>query len=149
MRFVREVLRAIRSAVGDEFVVGIRLGASEMPGSIQEGELRQVIEALQDEGPIDYLMTTWGDYYRMFTVGAGMDLGAGYELPSAGQLTSAASVPSIVTGRFRTLEEVEQVLLSGAADMVSMVRAHIAEPDIVLKTREGRAHEIRPCIACN
>src|SRR3546814_10240659 len=45
--------------------------------------------------------------------------------------------------------EVEQVIKDGAADMVSMVRAHIADPDIVRKTREGRVDEIRPCIGCN
>jgi 2,4-dienoyl-CoA reductase-like NADH-dependent reductase (Old Yellow Enzyme family) len=149
LRFPREVLRAIRDEVGDDFVVGIRLGASEMPGSIQEPELRSVIQALEADGLIDYLMTTWGDYYRMFTMGAGPELPAGYELPSAGQLTAAATVPSIVNGRFRTLAEAEQVLADGVADMVSLVRALIADPDVVRKTREGRVHEIRPCIACN
>src|SRR5207302_5120841 len=74
---------------------------------------------------------------------------AGYQLPSTRQLTAAASVPSIVTGRFRTLEEAERVLADGVGDLVSMVRALIADPDIVRKTREGREQEIRPCIACN
>jgi 2,4-dienoyl-CoA reductase-like NADH-dependent reductase (Old Yellow Enzyme family) len=149
LRFSREVLTAIRAEVGDDLVVGIRLGASEMPGSIQEPELRSVIQMLEADGLIDYLMTTWGDYYRMFTMGAGPELPAGYELPSAGQLTEAATVPSIVNGRFRTLAEAEQVLADGVADMVSLVRALIADPDVVRKTREGRAAEIRPCIACN
>jgi NADPH-dependent 2,4-dienoyl-CoA reductase/sulfur reductase-like enzyme len=59
------------------------------------------------------------------------------------------SVPTIVTGRFRTLEEVEAVLREGTADFVSMVRAQIADPELVLKTREGRIDDVRPCIACN
>jgi thioredoxin reductase len=58
-------------------------------------------------------------------------------------------VPRLVTGRFRTLEEAEQVLREGAADIVSMVRAHIADPFIVAKTRAGLADRVRPCIACN
>ena len=58
-------------------------------------------------------------------------------------------LPRIVAGRFRTLEEVEQVLREGVADMVSMVRAQIADPNLVRKTREGRVEEVRPCIACN
>ncbi len=149
MRVLRDILRGIRGAVGDEFVVGVRIGASEMPGSIQEAELQVVIETLQGEGLIDYLMTTFGDYYRNYSICAGGDLPAGYELPSSSQLTAVASVPSIVAGRFRTLEEAERVIADGVADMVSMVRAHIADPDVVRKTREGRAHEIRPCIACN
>jgi NADPH-dependent 2,4-dienoyl-CoA reductase/sulfur reductase-like enzyme len=79
-----------------------------------------------------------------------MDRPAGYMLPSSGQVTDAVTgVPRIVTGRFRTLEEVEQVLRSRQADLVSMVRAHIADPDLVRKTREGRGGEVRPCIGCN
>jgi hypothetical protein len=58
-------------------------------------------------------------------------------------------VPRIVTGRFRTLEEAEQVLRDGVADLISMVRAQIADPDLVRKTRAGRADDVRPCIACN
>ncbi len=149
MRFIQEVLRAIRASAGIDFVVGIRTGASEMPGSIQEAELQVVIEALQREGLIDYLMTTFGDFYRPVMITAGMEAPTGYQLPSTSQLTAVASVPSIVAGRFRTLEEAERVIADGVADMVSMVRAHIADPDVVRKTREGRAHEIRPCIACN
>lgn len=149
MRFVREILTAIREAVGDEFVVGIRLGASEIPGNVNEPELRTVIETLQDEGLIDYLMTSLGDFYRPVMITAGMEAPSGYQLPSSGQLTSAASVPTVVTGRLRTLDEAEQVLADGAADMVSMVRALIADPDLVRKGREGRSQEARPCIACN
>ncbi|MBF6621154.1 MAG: FAD-dependent oxidoreductase, partial [Patulibacter sp.] len=149
MRFLQEILRAIRAAIGDEPAVGIRVSASEMPGSIGEAETRQVIEALQDEGLIDFLDASAGDYFRLTTCNEGMDAPAGYELPSSGHLTAVATVPTIVTGRFRTLEEAEQVIADDTADMVSMVRAHIADPDIVRKTREGRADEVRPCIACN
>ncbi len=149
MRITEEILRAMRFAVGDDFVVGVRLAASEMPGSVSEDELCLVIQKLQRHGLIDYLTTSKGDHYKPVTIRAGMESAAGYELPSTGQLTAAASVPCIVTGRFQTLEQAERVLLEGVADMVSMVRALIADPDIVRKTREGRAHEVRPCIACN
>jgi 2,4-dienoyl-CoA reductase-like NADH-dependent reductase (Old Yellow Enzyme family) len=149
MRITREILRAIRAGVGDDFVIGIRLAASEMPGSIHEDELCEVIRALEGEGLIDYLTTSLGDHWRPASILGPMETPPGYELPSSGRLTAAATVPSIVTGRFRTLEEAEKVLADGVADMVSMVRALIADPEIILKTREGRAHEIRPCIACN
>ncbi len=149
MRFAQDALRAIRAAVGEDFVVGIRLSASEMPGSIGVQELRTLIETLEGEGLVDFVDASFGDYYRTISEIAGMESPVGYELGSSALLAAAASVPTIVTGRFRTLEEVEQVLVDGVADMVSMVRAHIADPDIVRKTREGRAHEVRPCIACN
>ena len=149
MRFLREVLQAIRAEVGDSVALGVRLAASEIPGHLPEDMLCSVIERLEQEGLIDFLTTSLGDQYRRVTIVEGMEEAAGYELPSARQLTAVATVPSVVTGRFRTLAEAEQVLADGAADLVSMVRALIADPDVVRKTREGRAEEVRPCIACN
>jgi hypothetical protein len=74
---------------------------------------------------------------------------AGYELPTSEVVAKVASVPTLVTGRFRTLAEAEEVIRNGLADLVGMTRAHIADPDIVVKTLAGRAGEVRPCIACN
>src|SRR5690606_40726347 len=59
------------------------------------------------------------------------------------------NVPTIITGRCRTLEEADQAIRNGEADLIGMTRAHIADPDIVNKTKAGRIEEIRPCIACN
>src|SRR3546814_16329005 len=68
----------------------------------------------------------------------GMFEPAGYELATSAPGTAAVKVPRIVTGRFRTLEEVSQVIAEGTADLVGMTRAHIADAAIVRKTREGR-----------
>jgi 2,4-dienoyl-CoA reductase-like NADH-dependent reductase (Old Yellow Enzyme family) len=149
MRFVRGIMKAMRDATGDGFCVGVRFGASEMPGSIHEQELAEVVRSLQEEGLIDFLSSSLGDFFRGASITGGMEYRVGYQLPSTEQFMSAATVPTIAVGRFMTLEQAEQALVDGAADMVAMVRAHIADPDIVRKTREGRADEIRPCIACN
>ncbi|HKT74976.1 MAG TPA: FAD-dependent oxidoreductase [Steroidobacteraceae bacterium] len=149
MRFLKEALRAVRKAVGPDFVVGMRVSASQAPRGLSEAEVGKVIEAVEAEGLIDFLNASWGDYFRMDTMNSGMHDPAGYELPSSSQLTAVSKVPRIVAGRFRTLEEAEQVLREGVADLVSMVRAHIADPDLVRKTRAGRATEVRPCIGCN
>jgi 2,4-dienoyl-CoA reductase-like NADH-dependent reductase (Old Yellow Enzyme family)/thioredoxin reductase len=149
MRLLRETLIAVRAAVGPDFVVGIRVSASQTKGSVTEQELIEVIRALETQGLIDFLDASMGDYFRMDTMNGSMHDPAGYELPSASQLTAVSKVPRIVAGRFRTLEEAEQVLREGSADMVSMVRAQIADPELVRKTREGRVDEVRPCIGCN
>ena len=126
------------------------MGAGQVRGDISEAEVAEVSQRVVGQGLVDYVNVTMGDYYAMHWMMGGMDRPAGYMLGSSGQVTAAVSgVPRLVTGRFRTLEEVEQVLREGAADIVSMVRAHIADPDLVRKTREGRAHEVRPCIGCN
>lgn len=149
MRLLQETLRAVREAVGGDYPVGVRVSASTATGSLSEDELISVVRSLEAEHLIDFLNVSWGDYYQMDSVIGGMHWPAGYELNSSAGIAGAVSVPRIVTGRFRTLEEVEGVLRDGQADMVSMVRAHIADPALVRKTREGRVDEVRPCLGCN
>ncbi len=150
MRFLAEVLTAIRQAVGPDMPVGVRMGAGQIAGDLDEQTVADVAQRLAERGLIDFLNASMGDYYAMHWMMGGMDRPAGYMLPSSGKVTgSVTGIPRIVTGRFRTLEEAEQVLRSGEGDLVSMVRAHIADPDLVRKTREGHASQVRPCIACN
>ena len=149
IRFLIEVLRRVRAEVSADIAVGVRLAASDMPGGVDIAINQQVLERLQAEGLIDYVNVSRGDYYRMDTMVGAMQNPTGYEIPSSGQITALATVPRLVAGRYRTLDDVEQALRDGTADMVSMVRAHIADPDLVNKTREGRALEVRPCIGCN
>jgi 2,4-dienoyl-CoA reductase-like NADH-dependent reductase (Old Yellow Enzyme family) len=150
MRFLVEILTAVRAEIGAEVPLGVRIGASPTAGGVSESEVAQVGQHLVDQRLIDFVDVTMGDYYQAHWMMGGMDRPAGYMLPSSGQVTGAvAGVARIVTGRFRTLEEAEQVLRSGEADLVSMVRAHIADPDLVRKTRAGRGAEVRPCIGCN
>lgn len=149
-RFLVEILTAVRAEIGAGGPLGIRIGAGQTAGGISEADVTRVVQRLVDRGLIDFVNVTMGDYYEAHWMMGGMDRPAGYMLPSSGQVTDAvAGVARIVTGRFRTLEEAEQVLRSGQADLVSMVRAHIADPDLVRKTRAGRGAEVRPCIGCN
>ena len=141
MRFTQEALRAMRAAVGEDFVVGIRAERERDAGQHRRGRAaHRHRERSKRRGSIDFVDASRRRLLPdRLDPGEGMDAAAGYELRPRAQLTEVASVPTIVTGRFRTLEEAEQVLADGVADMVSMVRAHIADPDIVRKTREGRA----------
>jgi 2,4-dienoyl-CoA reductase-like NADH-dependent reductase (Old Yellow Enzyme family)/thioredoxin reductase len=150
MRFLVEVLTAVRETAGPDMPVGVRMGAGQIAGDLDEPTVAEVARRLVGLGLIDFLNASMGDYYAMHWMMGGMDRPAGYMLPSSGQVTrSVTGIPRIVTGRFRTLEEAEQALRSGECDLVSMVRAHIADPDLVRKTRDGRAAEVRPCIGCN
>jgi 2,4-dienoyl-CoA reductase-like NADH-dependent reductase (Old Yellow Enzyme family) len=148
-RFLFETARAIRKAVRPDFVVGVRLGASQAPGGVSEEDNKIIVRQLEAEGLIDFVSVSRGDYFRMDTMVGSMQNPLGYELPSTADIASAATVPRILTGRFRTLEEADQILREGSADLISMVRAQIADPELVRKTREGRSEEVRPCIACN
>ncbi|WP_298288959.1 FAD-dependent oxidoreductase, partial [Novosphingobium sp.] len=129
--------------------ISVRLAATDMPGGIDIAENQRVLLALQAENLIDMVNVSRGDYYRLDTIVGAMQNPTGYEIPSSGEIASVATVPRLLAGRYRTLDDAEQLLRDGTADLVSMVRAQIADPDLVNKTRAGRALDVRPCIGCN
>ncbi len=149
VRLPTEVLTRIRAAVSPDFVVGVRLGSELLTGGMGPDEVTAVANHFDALGLIDYINLSTGTDYNAHKIIGAMHEPAGYELPTDIPVKQAVRLPVIVTGRFRTLEEADQVLIAGEADMVAMTRAHIADPEIVKKTVEGREDEIRPCLGCN
>ncbi len=148
-RFTLEVLHAVRKAVSKNFVVGIRISDEVTPGGLGAEENIRIVEKLETEQLVDYINVSMGGYIAFPKMIGGMHEPMGYELPTSTPITAATSLPTIVIGRVRTLEEADQIIREGTADLVGMTRAHIAEPNIISKTRKGREEEVRPCIACN
>lgn len=149
MRFYLETLRAVRQAVGPDFIVGTRVGPHNFPGGLNVDEHVEIVNRVLQEGVIDYLNVSHGSSNNSHKIIGGMHEDTGYELPFSEQITRLTDLPTLVTGRFRTLADAEKVIAAGQADMVGMTRAHIADPFIVRKTMDGRADEVRPCIGCN
>lgn len=148
VRFCREVLEAIRAAVGPDFPISLRMVADEeYEGGIVPAEAVQIAQLL--EPYYDILNVSIGNYWSMYKILAPMEEPTGYELPKTTIVTKAVSKPTIVTGRVTSLELASQIVADGVADMVSMVRALIADPHLVRKSREGRVAEVRPCIGTN
>lgn len=144
-RFVREVLAAIRGEVGGDFPVGIRISGDEfIEGGIDHVEAETIARELEDE--IDFLDVSMGTYWRFHKFLSTLDDPLGYELDNNRHVTAAVDVPTIVTGRIMTLDHADHIVGSGMADLVSIVRAMIADPELVAKARDGREAEIRPCI---
>src|SRR3984957_11323222 len=149
MRFVTEILTAVRAAVGSDFPVGMRISGDDgIDGGLTPVEVSAIVDKLTELGLLDFVDITNGTYYRSERIFSTAIAKHGYEMPFSAPIAEKATVPTIVTGRFLTLAEAEKVIVAGQADIVSMVRAHIAEPAIVRKTAEGRLNEIRPCIGC-
>jgi 2,4-dienoyl-CoA reductase-like NADH-dependent reductase (Old Yellow Enzyme family)/thioredoxin reductase len=153
MRFSHEVLEAIRSAVGRDFVVGARVsGDDRMKPGIARDELLDIISRLDKTGALDYFTVTGGtiEGYKS----------RGYNIPSsyyprktfadlASVVRDRVGATIILTGRIVTPDDGEAVLASGVADLVGMTRAMIADNDMPRKAQEGRAHEIRTCMGSN
>ncbi|MET0740900.1 MAG: FAD-dependent oxidoreductase [Candidatus Nanopelagicales bacterium] len=149
-RFAVEVMQAIRDRVGSSMTLGIRINIrEEAPGGydVDEGiELAQYFEATE---LIDYVHgvvgSPWGNpSYIQPTYFSPAEFA---EL--SGRLKRALALPVVHTGRITSPEVAESVLAAGNADIVGMARAHIADGDLLVKGREGRSAQIRPCVGGN
>lgn len=147
LRFPIAVLDAVRAAVSDGFPVGIRLSGNEqLPGGLDNDDCVEIAHRVSDAGLVDFIDISAGVYQSMNKMIGPVDEPRGYELPDSVSLTRAVSTPTIVTGRILTLAEADAIIASGDADMVSMVRATVADPNLVERTRNGDTP--RPCIGC-
>jgi 2,4-dienoyl-CoA reductase-like NADH-dependent reductase (Old Yellow Enzyme family) len=150
VRMLVRILQAVRAATYSALPLGIRLSADEMfPGGIAPAEASAIADIVTQAGLIDFLNVSLGSPMNVTKVIGGMEEPPGYELPWSGQVTQRATVPAIVAGRITSLQQADELIRDGLTDMVSMVRAHIADPELVTKSLAGQAHRVRPCIGCN
>ena len=153
MRFVVEVTRAMRRQVDDDFPVMIKLGCRDYLDdgecmTIEEGA--QVAAALEREGMamIEVSHGMGGRTFRRQTSGKqGAPIQEAYLVPDARVVRKATSLPLSVVGGMRSLQVMEQVVESGAADFVSICRPLIREPDLIQRWKAG---DTRPadCVSC-
>ena len=148
-RFLREILTEIRSRVSDGFIAGVRLGPEALEGGLTTDEIVDTLNLLSDEGLIDYVNLSMGGYHNPETIIPALHAPSGVELDWVGGVRGRTGLITIVSGRFRSLDEVEQVIAAGEADLVGMTRATIADPHLVSKTLERGPDAVRPCIGCN
>ncbi|HDU8491411.1 TPA: NADPH-dependent 2,4-dienoyl-CoA reductase [Aeromonas hydrophila] len=148
MRFPVEIVRAIRERVGPDFIIIFRLSMLDL---VEQGSsLEEVIalgKALEQVG-VTLINTGIGWHEaRIPTIATSVPRGA-FSWVTA-ELKKYLKVPLITTNRINTPEVAERILAGGEADMVSMARPFLADPEFVIKAAENRADEINTCIACN
>ena len=153
-RFALVVHEAIRRAVGDDFVVGIRYVVDEGgPDGLTADEALEIAQMLQSEGHIDLFDCIYGrmDSDLLLTE----DNMPGMFQPSAPYLDhirafrQAVSLPVLHAGGIRDVATARHVLRDGIADLVGMTRAHIADPHLVAKIAAGDEDRIRPCVGAS
>jgi NADPH-dependent 2,4-dienoyl-CoA reductase/sulfur reductase-like enzyme len=153
MRFSLEVIEAIRGAVGPDFIVGARVSGDDFTrDGLQPDELQAIIRRLDRTGWFDYFTVTGGTITTYLSRGYNIPsayLGFGNFVEMAGGIKAHIKTPVIVTGRIVTPAQAEAVLASGAADLVGMTRALIADPNLPKKAMAGEMDEIRVCMGSN
>jgi 2,4-dienoyl-CoA reductase-like NADH-dependent reductase (Old Yellow Enzyme family)/thioredoxin reductase len=148
MRFLLEIVAAVRERVGPDFVVGVRYTGDEFVDggyTIEDG--REIAKRLEATGHVSYLFACAGLTGTQHVPSMYYPLAPFVYLGAA--IKEATSLPVIVVGRINDPILAENILANHQADMVAMVRALIADPELPNKAREGRLDEIRKCVGCN
>lgn len=150
-RFPREVLRAVRARVGDDFTVGIRIVANEHNAAgLDAADCRELVGALRAESRIDFLDTAAGGYHDVHWVFPSSAMPAAWLRDDVAALKRAnPDVPVFGVGAAHSVEAAEEVLSSGIADMVALTRGQLADPDLATKLLTGATEGIRHCIRLN
>ncbi|MDO8375824.1 MAG: FAD-dependent oxidoreductase, partial [Aquabacterium sp.] len=148
MRFAVEVVRRVRAAVGEHFIVIFRIPAMDMlDGGLAWEETTSLAQALQAAG-VSIISNHFCWHEAPVPTIATMVPRAAFTQVT-GRLRRAVSVPVITSNRINMPAVAEQVLARGDADLVSMARPMLADAQFVIKAAEGREDEINTCIACN
>ncbi len=148
MRLPLEVLRRVRAAVGADFIVIFRLSMIDLvPDGSSWDEVVTLARAAEAAGA-SILNTGIGWHEaRIPTIATSVPRRAFAWVTK--RLMGEVGIPVITSNRINTPQIAEEVLAEGCADMVSMARPFLADPNFVAKAARGEAHRIAPCIACN
>ncbi len=153
MRFGIEVLTAVREAVGGDYCVGLRMCADEFHDDGLDHEvLKEIAQAMSESGLIDFISVIGSGADTHNTLANCMPPMALPPEPFvhlAAGIKSVVKVPVLHAQGIRDITQAERILGNGLVDMVGMTRAHIADPHIMKKVREGREDQIRQCVGAN
>lgn len=148
IRFATEVVRRTREKIGEKFIIIYRLSMLDLvEGGSSFEEIVELGKQIEKAGAT--LINTGIGWHeaRIPTIATKVPRAAFTWVTE--KVKKHLSVPVITSNRINTPEVAEQVLASGHADMVSMARPFLADPDFVIKAMEGREDEINTCIGCN
>ncbi|UPR34904.1 NADPH-dependent 2,4-dienoyl-CoA reductase [Vibrio cyclitrophicus] len=148
MRFPLEIVKSIREAVGKDFIIIFRLSMLDL---VEQGSTFEDVVLLAqklEEAGVTIINTGIGWHEaRVPTIATQVPRGAFSWVTE--KVKPYVSIPVVTCNRINTPEEAERILSSGQADMVSMARPFLADPDFVNKSAQDQAQFINTCIGCN
>ncbi len=151
LRFARQVIDAVRDAVGPGPVVGLRLGCDELApwAGITPEASPEMAGALA--GPLDYIAAVRAPAFDVGGTRPDGHTEPGFAVPLAASLREVlpAQVAVMAQGSIVDPAMAEAIVAAGSADLIEMTRAQIADPDLGAKCASGRSTQVRPCVLCN
>lgn len=148
VRFPLEILRKVRAAVGDGFLVIYRISVLDLVAGGMDGRETARFAALVAEAGADLLNTGFGWHESRVPTVAHVVPRAGWSY-AVRAVKKAVAVPVIASNRINDPQVANDLIEEGAADLVSMARPFLADPDFLVKARRGEPEAINTCIACN
>ena len=153
MRFGRMVLEAVRRAVGDDFIVGLRISVHEDDeGGLTLDDTSAIIPSFVKAGTLDYVNITSGSDLTSWSLAnhyASTYVRGQFLRPQASAIKKLVSVPVLVSGRITDPRDADAIIAAGDADLVGMTRALIADRNLPNKARSGSLDTIRYCVGAN
>ncbi|MEU9702606.1 NADPH-dependent 2,4-dienoyl-CoA reductase [Streptomyces sp. NPDC047981] len=148
VRFPLEIVRRIREQVGEDFIVIYRLSMLDLvPGGSTLEEVVSLAKEIEAAGATIINTGIGWHEARIPTIATSVPRGA-YTWVTQ-KLMGSVSIPLVTSNRINTPEVAERILAEGRADIVSMARPFLADPDFVAKAAADRADTINTCIGCN
>jgi 2,4-dienoyl-CoA reductase (NADPH2) len=148
MRLPIEVVKRVRETVGPDFIIIYRLSMIDLvPNGSTFDEVVQLAQQIEKAGATIINTGIGWHEARIPTIATSVPRAAFAWVTK--KLMGKVSIPLIASNRINTPDVAEDVLSTGCADMVSMARPMLADPDFVIKAATDRAAQIAPCIGCN
>lgn len=148
IRFLLEILAAIKHRCGTDFPVGVRYnGTDHLDGGWTLDDALQLAPRLEAAGA-DWLHVSAGVYGSFPVTIPSMYEPFGLFVHLAEAVKRTVAIPVIAVGRIKDPVLADRLIAEGRADLVAMGRAHIADPELAAKAAQGRLQELRPCIGC-
>lgn len=153
LRFVWDVLGAIRKRCGSDFIVGIRYsGDEDQPGGLTKEDGMTISQRFKDSGMVDFLNVVKGHIETdpgLTDLIPIQGMRNAPHLDFAGEIRAATDFPTFHAAKIPDVATARHAIAAGKVDMVGMTRAHMADPHLVRKIVEGREDDIRPCVGAN
>lgn len=154
-RFAREVLIAVREAVGENTAVGLRLGVDTLDGPLglgdrgirADGDTPRFIEHMDDL--VDYWDFVIGGFEWALDAQSSRTVAENFEKPYVDGLKRFTAKPVVNVGRLNSPDTMVDIVNAGQCDLIGAARAGISDPFLPEKIRSGNIGDIRECIGCN
>ncbi len=148
LKFPLEAFARIRRAIGEGPFLGYRINSTSFwPGDLELDDVRKIVPDIEAGADIDYVNVSAGVHHAF--IHTPMEFEPGWEKGYAQAIRETSSKPVLLVGRITTPDVAERLLADGHGDAICLARQLFTDPDWAVKSAEGRADDIRRCVAAN